>query len=260
MSGIAKESELLLEAGFVHAFFTRRGGVSEGAYDSLNFAGNTGDSPEAVRENLAIAAKSLGVEASKLFFLSQVHGADGFVIDGAEDRDEVVHRRGDWIATGLARKERLACGVRSADCGVVLIGDRTSRAVCAIHAGWRGTVAGVIATAVRAFRARLSADADLVAAVGPLIEVCCFEVDEPVAAELAACSPLGQGAIERDWPKPHVDLRRILEVQLADAGVSHLAIDHVGGCTVCAADTYFSYRRDGAASGRMLSAIVAEKL
>jgi len=151
----------------------------------------------------------------------------------------------------------VACGVRSADCGTLLIGDRVSGAVCAVHSGWRGTVQGAAAAGVRALRELVGAEGDLVVAVGPLIEACCFEVGDDVAAELAACSSRGEQAVDRSREKAHVDLRSILDAQLAEVGIASHAIDHVRGCTVCDRERFFSFRRDGKESGRLLSAVVA---
>jgi hypothetical protein len=249
-----RTSDLLTRCGFTHAFFTRRGGVSPPPWESLNFAVSTGDSPGNVDENLARAASVLGVEPARVYFLSQVHGTAAVVLQGHESRGDVVRVEGDIT---ISRAPTVACGVRSADCGTVLLGDRRSGAVCAIHAGWRGTVRGVIGAGVGMLAEHAGGQLDLVAAVGPHIEACCFEVDDDVAAELAACSSLGGDAVLRQAAaRPHVDLRRIMEAQLVASGVARERIDHVRACTVCESDDFFSFRREGAVSGRLLSAIV----
>jgi YfiH family protein len=251
----AVTSALLAGAGFRHAFFTRVGGVSLAPWDSLSFAASVGDDPEAVRENFRRAARVLGVDPARVYVLSQVHGTASRVLSGAEDRDEVVREVGDVTVSCAAG---VACGVRSADCVPVLVADRASGAVAAIHSGWRGTVANAAHAGVLALRALAGGDGDLVAAIGPHIARCCFEVGDDVAAALAGASPLGDAAVLRqDGRKPHVDLRRVVRAQLEAAGVAAGAIDDVTGCTVCERERFHSYRRDGARSGRMLSAIVA---
>ncbi len=255
----ALESPRLAAEGFAHAFFTRRGGVSAPPWDTLNLAASTGDDPAAVRENLERVARRLGIPAARVYFLSQVHGVAVRALDGTEDRGEVVREVGDVT---LSRASGVGCGVRSADCAPVLVGDRRSGAVCAIHSGWRGTVRRAVIEGVGALRrlARLAGEgAELVAAVGPHIEACCFEVGEDVAAELAGCSPAGEEAVIRGaaGARPRVDLRRILRAQLAEVGLTMNAIEDVRGCTVCDPTRFFSYRRDGQRSGRMLSVIVA---
>lgn len=251
-AGIA--SPLLTGAGFRHAFFTRQGGVSLPPWDTLSFAVSVGDDPAAVRENFARAARWLGVDAARLYVLSQVHGTAARLLTGAEDRDEVVKLVGDVTVSRVAG---VACGVRSADCVPVLVGDRRSGAAAAIHSGWRGTVANAAAAGVAALRGAIGGHGELVAAIGPHIERCCFEVGEDVAAQLAGCSRLGAEAVVAggEGSKARVDLRRIVRAQLEAEGVTE--IDDVPGCSVCERPRFHSYRRDGARSGRMLSAIVA---
>jgi YfiH family protein len=252
------QSPQLLAAGFRHAFFTRLGGVSSGEYASLNFAASTGDEPEHVAANVERAGAALGVPTARVHFLSQVHGVETLLVDERDDRDEVVHRVGDALAARGGAD--LACGVRSADCGTLLVGDPVSGAVCAIHAGWRGTVRGVVPAALARLRDLAGPRAQLIAAVGPHIKPCCFEVDDDVAAELAACSSAAERAVRRSpGAKPHVDLRAILHAQLVAAGVAADRIDDVRGCTVCDPERFFSFRRQGARSGRLLSAIVPRR-
>jgi YfiH family protein len=248
------ESTVLREAGFRHAFFTRCGGVSEPPWDTLNFAISVGDAPESVRRNLAIAATALGVEPRRLYMLSQVHGTASRVLRGDEDPDETVRSIGDIT---LSRAPHLACGVRSADCVPVLVADRSSGAALAVHSGWRGTVAGAATAGIAALRLLIEGEGDLVAAIGPHIASCCFEVGDDVARALAECSSAGDAAVLRQsGAKPRVDLRRIVRAQLEGARLAADCIDDVRGCTVCEPARFHSYRRDGARSGRMLSAIV----
>jgi YfiH family protein len=253
-SAVLLESALLSRAGFSHGFFTRQGGVSDGAFRSLNFSSAVGDAPERVAANFERAGTALGVDAPRIYFLSQVHGRDVITVDGSEPRSEVLERRGDGV---VSRTPGVACGVRSADCVPVLVADRRSGAVAALHAGWRGTVAGIVGAGVRRLCELAGNDVDLVAAIGPHISLAAFEVSEEVARELAAASP-DAGVVDRSrGPRPHVDLRRIVRAQLRAAGLADENVDDVFGCTVGDPERFFSFRRDGAKSGRHLSAIVA---
>lgn len=253
------ESPLLAGAGFRHAFFTRRGGVSLPPWDTLNFAASVGDDPAAVQENLIRAARALGVAEGRLYFLSQVHGVASRAVQGDEDRAEVVREVGDIVVSAT---KGVACGVRTADCVPVLLGDRRTHAVAAVHSGWRGVAQDAVRHGIEALR-RLTGGRpeDLIVAVGPHIERCCFEVGDDVARELEAASSAGSDASRRvdgsAAGKMHVDLRLIVRRQLEACGVAADAVDDVPGCTVCDRSSYHSYRRDGAASGRLLSAIVA---
>ncbi len=250
----ALTSALLTSAGFRHAFFTRRGGVSPPPWESLNFAANTGDAPERVAENLARAARVLGVEAHHVYFLSQVHGVASRAIGAGDDRSAVLRSEGDIT---LSSVPGVACGVRSADCVPVLVGDRASGAVAAVHSGWRGTMANATAAGIAALREMTGARGDLVVAIGPHVQACCFEVGADVSAQLAACSSAGERAVvDAGGTKRRVDLRMIVRAQAEAEGVAPAAVDDVLGCTICAGELFHSYRRDGPKSGRLLSAIV----
>jgi YfiH family protein len=251
----ALKSALLDQAGFRHAFFTREGGVSSPPFDTLSFAVSVGDDRACVAENLRRAGRVLGVDPGRIYMLSQVHGTASRVLRGDEDPVEVIHSIGDVT---LSSTPGLACAVRAADCVPVLLADRASGAVAAVHSGWRGTTLGAAPAGVAALRALVGADGELVAAIGPHIEACCFEVGDDVAATLAACSSLGEAAVIRVPGKnARVDLRRIVRAQLEAVGVRPEAIEDVRGCSVCDRARFHSYRRDGARSGRMLAAIVA---
>ncbi len=245
------ESALLRGAGFRHAFFTRNGGVSEGAYRSLSFSIAAGDKPENVSRNLERAALELGIESPHIHFLSQVHGRVTHTLHGGELQSLLIHREGDAL---VSIAPGLACGVRSADCVPVLLADRRSGAVAAAHAGWRGAVNGIVTSAIEALRA-LVPNPILLAAIGPHISAAAFEVSEDVAQTLLGAShdPL---IVDRSHAKPHVDLRRMLRAELRANGLEDRAIDDVWGCTVLEPERFFSFRRDGKASGRHLSAIV----
>src|SRR5689334_5190814 len=179
------ESPLLVRAGFRHAFFTRRGGRSPVPYASLHF-GATGQSAEDLAANVAAAASALGVATSGLYSATQVHGKDTVVVRAGDDRREVLARKADAVASAAPA---VACGVKIADCVPVLIGDRATGAVAAIHSGWQGTEVNVVAAAIAAVRGFLGAPGDLVAAIGPHIETGCFEVGPDVAERLQSCAP-----------------------------------------------------------------------
>ena len=248
-------SQLLLREGFRHAFFTRRGGVSRAPFDSLNFSRRVGDAAENVEANLLLAADALGVPLARLYFLSQVHGTEVVQLTGREDRDEVVRRTGDVT---VSTAPGVACGVRIADCVPILVADTKTGAVCAIHSGWQGTALGVACAGVTALRKLIGGEGDLIAAIGPHIERCCFEIGDDVAERLAASAPFEDDVIFRaEDRKPHADLRRIVRSQLRALGLDDMAIDDVHGCTKCDADRFFSYRRDKERSGRHLAAIVS---
>lgn len=227
--------------------------MSAGAYASLSFSIAAGDTPENVARNLDRAAEALRISSARIYFLSQVHGREVVTVAGTEDRQEVVLREGDAV---VAVDPGCAAGVRAADCLPILVADMESGAVVAIHAGWKGLVAGVIDAGLMRLREVTGKRGELVAAIGPHITVASFEVSDDVATTLAACSS-DHDVVDRTLgPKPHVDLARIARAQLVAAGVPAAAVDVVPGCTFRDSSDFFSFRRDGARSGRHLAAIV----
>ncbi len=235
-----------LLAAFPHGFTTRRGGVSPPPWDALNLGGSVGDDPARVTENWRRLEAATGLLFARV---RQVHGARVVHLDAAsaptEEADAVVSTE-----AGLA-----AC-VSVADCVPVLVADPGSGAVCAVHAGWRGTLARIAAEAVRAF-ARISSapPARLLAAIGPSIGPCCYEVSHDLAERFRA----ELGPVVRGGPAPRLDLwaanRRILEA----AGVGPERIDCIGRCTACERDAFFSHRRDAGRTGRQMAFIAPHR-
>lgn len=243
-------STLLASEGFHHTFFSRHGGVSQAPYATMNVSLSVGDATDAVGQNLEIAAKSLGISIEKLFTLSQIHGTKVQVVTAGDRRERVCGLQGDAL---IAYDPGVACGVLTADCVPILLADRRSGAVGAVHAGWRGAVAGVVRSTVDALRSSLSGTPSLIAAVGPHISVAAFEIGEEVAALMEAAAP-GVDVVSRtSGSKPHGDLSRLISWQLTQLGVEQ--VERIPGCTFHEPERFFSFRRDGARSGRHLSAI-----
>lgn len=247
------KSELLARAGFAHAFFTRRGGVSRGAFESLNLSPAVGDASEDVTENLRRVAAALGVAAERLYMTRQVHGRGVIVIDERQSTSHVASLEAD---ASIALAAGVACGVRTADCVPILLADPESGRVAAVHAGWRGVAANIIGVCTEKMALLGSLPGDLIAAFGPHISARAFEVGEDVAAELER-SVGGTGSVVRGpASRAHGDLARIVRAQLALAGLRESRIEQVEGCTFSDRFSFFSHRRDGSPGGRMLSAIV----
>jgi copper oxidase (laccase) domain-containing protein len=130
--------------------------------------------------------------------------------------------------------------------------------VAAVHAGWRGIVAGVIFRTVEQLCRLGSKPNQLLAAIGPHIRTAAFEVSEQVAQEIAAVSGDPRVISREHGPRPHIALAQSVRAQLTRSGVLLAHVDDVGGCTLNDESRFFSYRRQGAASGRLLHAIVAK--
>ncbi len=196
----------------------------------------------------ASLARAFDVEPASLVRMHQVHCADVFEARKA-NRDR-------WPEADIAITDdpSVAISVRVADCVPILLADRRSGAVAAVHAGWRGMAAGAVMVAVESLRARYGTNADeVIAAVGPSIGPCCYEVGTDLAAQFSSHpeAPTWFSRAER----PHLDLWRATRDQLARAGVPPGQI-HV--CELCTSDhpaVFHSYRRDGIGAGRLVAAI-----
>lgn len=211
-----------------------------------------GDEESAVRRNLELGAASLGVSSEQLCFARQVHGRAVLTLSAGTTAAAALQQEADAVVSAVAG---LACAVRTADCVPVLVGDRLSGAVAAIHAGWRGVEVNVVEAAVSRLRELIGGDGQLVAAIGPHISVKAFEVSREVAKRLANASPV-PGVVDESRGNPHVDMELIVRGQLQELGIGPDCVERVGSCTVGDPERCFSFRRDGACSGRHLHAIV----
>lgn len=243
-------SRLLVAEGIRHGFSTRRGGVSTGPFASLNLGRSVGDDPAAVAENLRRLAVAAGVAGFAT--VHQVHG-DRLLAGGPELSPEA---EADGV---LSVPGGRAPAIKTADCVPVLLYHRPSGRVAAVHAGWRGTSLRIAAGAVRALtcqgasgqpdhdRNGRAGGAEVVAAIGPCIGRCCYEVSVELAASFA--SAFGADVVEGR----RLDLALANRRALVEAGVVESAIEVVGGCTSCDVDRHFSHRRDNGRTGRHLS-------
>ncbi len=183
--------------------------------------------------------------------LRQVHGRRVLRLDRVtpgERADGTVWRDGDPVEPVAA--------VRTADCVPLLLGEREGRAAAAVHAGWRGTAAGIARAAVELLAGLGVGPERLVAALGPAIGGCCYEVGAEVAEAIVRAS--GEAALapgRGPGGGPRVDLRAANRLQLESAGVPASAIHDHPGCTACRGDLFFSHRAEGARAGRMLAVI-----
>ena len=247
----------VLPAAFHHGFTTRRGGVSRAPFDTLNLGGRWSDAPDAVAENrrrLRAAAR-----APAICFATQVHGAGVVRADVGTAPAVVAATEADAVVAG---GPGVVAGVAVADCVPVLIADARTGAAAAVHAGWRGAVAGVVTAALVRMAADLGTRPDDVRlAIGPSIGPCCFEVGPEVVAAVEAAWPSarGAGAIVDRQPRPHVDLWRLARLAAESWGVRPEAIDVAAVCTSCQRDRFFSYRRDGGKTGQMAAFITAAR-
>ena len=236
------------EAGIAAGFLGREGGVSTGAFASMNLSELVGDDPAHVAENWRRLRASLPPELT-FARLRQVHGNEVLVVTRANSDERP---RADAIVT---REAGIVLGIFTADCVPVLLSAPREHVCGAIHAGWRGVIAGIAGASVRAMNSLGAASGSIRAALGPSIGPCCFEVDRELADRFAAEIPATAHHRREGRPgKAYLDLRAIVRDQLIAAGVASDAIESVGPCTRCAPDRYFSRRAaGGAVTGLQLS-------
>lgn len=206
------------------------------------------------REAERLTARAFG--GLRAATLRQEHGARVHRVGGGRGRSEPI---GDGLSTDEAG---LALGIRTADCAPILLADRRRGAVAALHAGWRGTAAGIVARALEHLAAEYGSEpADLDAVIGPAVGGCCYEVGEDVRAALEA-GPLARLAEILPGPEGRfrIDLARLNAAALAAAGVRPARIQILAACTRCANDRLHSYRAEGAGVGRNWSFIATPRL
>jgi len=230
-----------LLAGFPHGFSTRRGGFSQNQFMSLNLGSGVGDDERAVAANWEALSLATGLAFARV---RQVHGDRVLVARAACEPEE----QADAV---VSLRQGIAACVSIADCVPILIGDPRSGAAAAVHAGWRGTIAHVAARAVEALVREAEAQpGDLLAAIGPSIGPCCYEVSPELAR--AFRDGLGAQVVGLLDGKPRVDLWLANEIVLRKAGLARERIENLGRCTACEPEVFFSHRRDRGHTGRQV--------
>ncbi|MBF2734523.1 MAG: peptidoglycan editing factor PgeF [Betaproteobacteria bacterium AqS2] len=219
---------------------TRAGGVSDGRYGSCNLAEHVGDDAGAVGENRMRFAAALPGEPA-VAWIRQEHGAEVLEAAAKLTGQEEPACDGIWTA-----RPGQACVVLTADCVPLLLAAADGSQVAAVHAGWRGLAAGIVAKACAAFGGK-----EIAAYIGPCISAANYVVKEDVHERLRAAG--GEDGLRRDDAGWHADLTAIARGQLRAAGVERIAVE--GVCTFGTPRDFYSARRDGQASGRFATAV-----
>jgi polyphenol oxidase len=244
------------EHGMVmQAFSTRLGGLSAPPYASLNLGLGSGDDRTRVQGNRARFGQSIGINLRDLVTLRQVHGNRVVALTKAADPQLMQGTPGDGLITN---RPSLPLAVITADCFPVVLAAPCAPAVGIVHAGRKGTAARVVPTAIELMSQEFDAPPEaLFAAIGPGIGPCCYEVDEASAEPFQAQFTLGD-AVYRPSRPGHLflDLQQALVQQLREAGVPSSQVWHADLCTACHPGWFYSYRREGPRSGRMLNVVM----
>jgi hypothetical protein len=235
------------------AITTRHGGVSRPPYDSLNLGLHVGDDPDAVVANRRRAAQAFGVDLAELVFARQVHGADVTSVSatdggrGATADDDAV-AEADVLVT---RGPGVTAVIMVADCVPLALVDPVARVLAAVHAGWRGTAAGVAGAALDAMAERGARRERIRAFVGPAVAPERYQVTDEVA--LAVADAIGPVALDPEVARPDtpghwlIDLAAANRQQLRLGGVQD---EHIDGCGVSTADERFFSDRAARPCGR----------
>jgi YfiH family protein len=241
-------------AGVRHGFFTRRGGVSRGIYDSLNCGFGSADDRASVAENRGRVAQALGNAADRLVTVHQVHGVTVARVD--EPWAPGAAPRADGLVT---RRPGIVLGILAADCAPVLLADRAACVIGAAHAGWKGALAGIVEATIAAMETLGASRTRLVAAIGPCIGPASYEVGLEFADRFIAADTANQRFFiaGRQPDKRQFDLSGYLLARLETLGLG--AVEAVGLDTLGDPARWFSYRRSCLARepdyGRQISAI-----
>ena len=251
------EPELMAAADISRqGFTTRHEGVSRPPYNSLNLGSNTLDSVHSVKGNRSLLARSFGGTLDRFVTVNQVHGTDLLVIDAPNpDFGHFLKLECDGIVTD---QPGVMIGICVADCFPILLLDPAKKVIAALHAGWQGTARGIARKGVEAMVEVFgSRPADIIAAIGPGIGPCCYEVDTPVKAAFTAggltWDLFATAAGEGKW---QLDLSAANRQQLLLAGVRESNVEEARQCVSCVPDLYFSYRRDKGDTGRQMGFIM----
>lgn len=257
---VTLRSGLLQAVGVPHAFSTRIGGVSRGAFAGLNLGPHNvtdqpQDDPANRQENERRLMRAIGQEKRQLAKVKQIHGDRIVIAKDSLSPDE----QADAIVTD---SPRWMVSVRIADCVPILIASRDGRCVAAVHAGWRGVVANIVGKTVLRMKEVFGISPDeLLAAIGPCIGPKAFEVGPDVVqafhdARLASHVTLKNSQTEAEKEGGgYVNLTSAVAEQLQFSGLHDSTIDRADSCTVERSDLFFSHRRDLGITGRMAALI-----
>lgn len=252
-------SAVLEKIDFIkHGFLSRCGGISKSPFSSLNFDTRDGDDCKNISHHKLIIGRLFGFDISRLLLIKQVHGNDVLVIDRRiKDISKLYENSGDIIITN---QYNIAIGVLTADCVPIMMVDPVKKVIGIIHAGWRGVVKYVVKNALDAMVNHFGSDSkNILAAIGPSIGQCCYEVADAVAASFAENMEYCNEFMIKKKNKWQIDLKKANFIQMKNAGIleKHISTENI--CTSCENNMFFSYRADGKITGRQLNFIMLTK-
>lgn len=243
----------------IQGFTTRHEGVSRTPYNSLNLGTNTQDQAHSVEGNRSLLTRAFGIVQEKLVTVKQVHGSDILVID--EPNEDVSHFLGIEGDAIITNQPGIMIGVCVADCVPILLFDQEKKVIAAVHAGWKGTASKLVSKTVAGMKSLFeSSPKKLQAMIGPCIGKCCYEVDTPVRQEFIQTGLDWDSCTEKSGDNTwNLDLGKANYALLTAAGIPDSQIQTSGMCVCCHRELFFSYRRDGAETGRQMGFIMLKE-
>lgn len=227
----------------LHGFSTRRGGFSKPPFHALNLGLSTPDDPETVKKNRDLFFNALKLPKKNLVFPQQTHSANVQIVNQPGivlDCDALITNQTNLFLT-----------VQTADCFPVFIFDPIKKVVALVHSGWRGTAQNIVGRTIQKMEETFGCKTEhLLVAIGPGVQQSCYQVDDKTARhfEQRFLQPDGPGHFK-------LDVQGKIIAQLKECKVPENQIEWDKQCTHCAVDDYYSYRRDGLNSGRMMGII-----
>lgn len=211
----------------------------------LNLGLNTLEPFEVIEKNLSVLADEIGTEAGQIAYAKQVHGSD--ILE--------VNRGGQYegIDGLITSRSGIALAIQVADCAAVLLADSFEKIISAVHAGWRGAAAGIVPKAINRMISNGASPDNIKAYISPCISLNNFEVGEEVARQFP------EEFVDRvSFKKPHINLKGFIIQQMKDKGLLSNHIECDENCTISDSELFYSYRREGKKSGRMMGVIKIE--
>ena len=248
----------LSELDFInHAFSTRIGGVSEGAYKSMNLNFKRGDDPEKVTENYRIFCRAAGFDFDSLVSSSQDHNTFVRRVTKADCGIGITRPHDIQSVDALVTDEPgVTLVTHYADCTPLLFADPEKRVIALAHAGWRGTVGKIGEVVVEKMEEDFGCDpSDIIAVVGPAIGECCYEVDTPVFEQFASLTELKPAYFTKSLGRGKylINLKETNRRMLMEAGLLSINITISDVCTKCNSGLMFSHRAHGAQRGGLIA-------
>ena len=237
-----------------HCFFSRKNGVSKGIYNSLNCGLGSKDNKKNIIQNINIVCKKLNIEKKPIITLNQIHSNKVVCFN---NQDEVKNKMiGDAIITKL---KNIGIGILTADCVPILFYDPKKKIIACVHAGWKGTLSGIIENTMEKFLETKSSARDLVVAIGPCINHHHYEVGYDLYKKfLYQNKNNGQFFVISNEKKYLFNIRSYINAKLIRLGIKN--IEHIKMDTFSDKENFFSYRRskknDEKDYGRCISVII----